>query len=309
MRHWWLSLLPQSPHICQNLRTERLLGRFGRLGFDPAASVFLIWLVIVIQNAGYLISSYLLDRTPVFVIDAALLAAIGYIAINGLKTVSLMAAFVFIPTVAFRIFLKIMSFQNVNINHLLPSFSNHPLSYLNGAPATVNLFLPLGGVFLIYPLLKKPVKLGIITLGAASAGTFIVLLGVIETIGIFSAPVTGRFIWPNLEAVHTLSVPYLIMEQLSLLFLIVWLTMFFIGASFYFSLLAGGLKQQFPVLNYRYTVVGLLILVEVSGLVFFPNLYLVNSAFTFLRHFAILPIVTYPLIIYGIDLLKGKGRR
>ncbi|HEX3044873.1 MAG TPA: endospore germination permease [Bacillota bacterium] len=320
--HWailgsWILILPliglmilfknRFPEENLLLAATRVLGKpLAMAGNMLFLSVFLIWLIVVIPNAGYLISTYLLDRTPILVIEVALLMAIGYIAINGLKSVCRMAAFIVIPTIAFRLFMKTMSLQNVSITYLLPLFSNHPWSYLNGALATFSQFLPLSSVFLIYPLLKKPSKLGMITLGAASAGTIIVLLGVIGTIGIFSAPVTERFSWPNLEAVHTLSVPYLVMEQFGLLFIIVWLTMFFIGTSFYFNLVADGLKQQIPVLNYRYTVLGLLILVGVGGFVIFPNIYRVNSAFTTLRHFAILPTVVYPLIIYGIDLLKGK---
>jgi spore germination protein (amino acid permease) len=279
------------------------LAMIGNLIF---LSVFLVWLVTVIPNTCYLISTYLFDRTPIIAIEIALLAATGYIAINGLKVVCRMAAFVFIPTITFSIFMKFMSLQNMTISYLMPLFSNHPLNYLNGAVATLSQFVPLGTVFLIYPLLKKPSKLSIVTLGATLSGASLLLLGVISTIGVFSATVTQRFIWPNLESVHSLSIPYLVMEQFGLLFIIVWLTMFLIGTSFYFALLAGSLKQQFPILNYQYTTIGLLIFVGVTGLMLFPNIYRLNSTFTSLRHYAILPVIIYPLIVYGVALIRGK---
>ncbi len=271
-------------------------------------SIYFIWLMIVIPNACYLVSTYLFDRTPIIIIEVTLLAAIGYIAVNGLKAVCRMAAFVFVPTIIIRLLMKLISLYNVDMDFLLPLFSNHPLGYLTGAATTVSQFLPICTAFLIYPLLKKPSKLGVATTGAAAAATSIILMGVVGTIGVFSAPVAQRFIWPNLDAVHTISIPYLVMEQFGLLFIIVWLTMFLIGTSYYFTFLAAGLKQQFPILNYQYTILGLLILVGVGGLIIFPNVYRLNPAFTFLRRYAILPVVVYPLIIYLISWLRGlKG--
>ncbi len=280
------------------------LALFGNLSF---LGVFLIWLVIVVPNACYLISTYLLDRTPVIVIEITLLAATGYIAVTGLKAVCRMAALIFIPTIVFRLFMQLISLQNVTISFLQPVFSMHPLSYLNGGIATLNNFIPLSTAF--YPLLKKPGKLSTGMLGAAASGTLILFLGVIGTIGIFSAPVCQRYIWPNLEAVHSLSIPYLVMEQFGLLFIIVWLIMFLIAISYYFVILAGGLTQQFPVLNFHYTIIGLLVLIGVSGLAIFPNAYKLHAVFTSIRHYAIFPVVIYPFIVYAVALLRGKRGR
>ncbi len=293
------NLFQVAPHVI-----GKPLAIIGNLIF---ISVFIIWLVTVIPNATYLLSTYLFDRTPLLAIMVSLLLAIGYIAINGLKAVNRMAAFVFIPTLSFTLLMKLLTLQGITVTHLLPLFSNQPLNYLKGAITTLNQFVPLGAVFLIYPLLKKQAKLGKITLGVVALEIFLLVIGVITTIGTFGASVSTRFIWPNLASVHRLSIPYLVLEQIGLLFIIVWLTMFIIGTSFYFSLIAGGLKEQFPVLNYRYTAIALLILVGGGGFLLFPNIYRLNSVFTALRHVAIIPVIFYPLLIYIIALLRGKG--
>lgn len=280
-----------------------LLGNLSFLG------IFLIWLVTVVPNACYLISTYLLDRTPVIAIEITLLAAVGYIAVAGLKAVCRMAAFIFIPTIVFRLFMQLISLQNVTTSFLQPVFSMHPLGYLNGGIVTLSNFIPLSTAFLIYPLLKKPGKLSTVLLGAAASGTLLLFLSVVGSIGIFSAPVCQRFIWPNLEAVHSLSIPYLVMEQFGLLFIIVWLTMFLIAVSYYFVILAGGLTQQFPVLNFHYTIIGLLVLTGISGLMVFPNTYWLNTVFTSIRHYGIGPVVIYPFIVYVVALFRGKRGR
>lgn len=286
----------------------RVIGKpFAIIGNLIFLSVFMSWLITVIPNATYLLSNYLFDRTPLLVIMVSLLLAVGYIAINGLKTVNRMAAFVFIPTLMFTVFMKLLTFQGITVTHLLPLFSNHPLNYLKGAITTLNQFVPLGTILLIYPLLKKPEKLGHVTLGVLVLEILLLIIGVITTIGTFGASVTTRYIWPNLASVHRLSIPYLVLEQIGLLFIIVWLTMFIVGTAFYFSLIAGGLKEQFPVLNYRYTVIILLILVGGGGFLLFPNIYRLNMAFTALRHVAIFPVILYPLLVYIIALIRGIG--
>lgn len=289
---------------------SRVLGKpLALLGNLSFLGVFLIWLVTVVPNACYLISTYLLDRTPVMVIEIMLLAAVGYIAVAGLKAVCRMAAFIFIPTIVFRLAMQLLSFQNMTLSFLQPVFSMHPLSYLNGGIATLSNFIPLSTAFLIYPLLKKPGKLSAGLLGAAASGTLLLFLSVVGSIGIFSAPVCQRFIWPNLEAVHSLSIPYLVMEQFGLLFVMVWLTMFLIAVAYYFVILAGGLTQQFSALNFHYTIIGLLILAGIGGLIVFPNTYRLNTVFTSIRHYAIFPVVIYPFIVYVIALFRGKRGR
>jgi hypothetical protein len=122
-------------------------------------------------------------------------------------------------------------------------------------------------------------------------------------IGVFGAPLTGRFVWPNLVMVHRISIPYLVLEQVGLLFLIVWLTLFLIAGSLYFTAIAGGLKQQFPKLNFQWTVIGLLVLVGAFGLLI-PNGVTANWFFDLLRRWIFLPVVAYPLLVYIVALLR-----
>jgi hypothetical protein len=104
--------------------------------------------------------------------------------------------------------------------------------------------------------------------------------------------------------VHRISIPYLVLEQVGLLFLIVWLTLFLIAGSLYFAAIAGGLKQQFPKLNFQWTVIGLLVLVGAFGLLI-PNGVTANWFFDLLRRWIFLPVVAYPLLVYIVALLRG----
>ena len=267
-------------------------------------SLFLIHIIIILRNATELVLIHLLDRTPPYMIVIFFLTGIGYVAFNGLKAVSRLASFVLIPTVAFRTLMKFIALQNMNMTHLLPIFSAPPINYLMGGIAVTSGFLPLGLLFIIYPTLKDPAKLRPISLICAVIMLFFLLLAVIGTIGVYGAPLTIKFTWPIFEEIRHINMPYLVLEEVGLLFLIVWFTMFFVGCSVYFYTLAHGLRQQFPLLNYQWTVVGLVLLVG-AGALAFPDLATNTAWFTWFRSWVIAPLIGYPLIVYLGALLRG----
>lgn len=268
-------------------------------------SVFIIWLLVVVRDATELSMVYLLDRTPMWVVHFGFLAVMGYLAINGLKGVGRMAGFVVVPMVLLRFGLKLAAFNGLNWTLLQPVFSASPLNYLKGAFSILNLFVPIGAVFLIYPMLIKPRSLAKITLGSIGIANLILLLGVIGTIGVFGSEFSQRFNWPNLAAIHRVNIPFLVFEQLGLVFLTVWVIMFLIATSFYFYIIANSLREHFfRGLNYQWTVIVLLLFVGVGGLLF-PNSMTVTQSFIFLRRWAIIPIVSYPLLIYLVSAIRG----
>jgi spore germination protein len=277
------------------------IGIFGNLTF---LGVFFCWLVIGVRDAGELVLTYLLTRTPLWVVEIFFLACFGYIAVNGLSAVIRMASFIFFPTFVLRLLMTVLGYQDFAISHIMPVFSAEPAAYFYGGLVLAHVFIPLGTILLIYPQLSKGNKLAPITLGAVGVAILLFLITVAGNIGVFGAPLTARFTWPNLVMVHRISIPYLVLEQVGLLFLIVWLTLFLIAGSSYFTVIAGGLKQQFPKLNFRWTVIGLLVCVGGLGLLI-PNAAAVNWIFDRVRRWFFLPVVIYPLVIYIVTLVRG----
>ena len=77
--------------------------------------------------------------------------------------------------------------------------------------------------------------------------------------------------------------------------------------SHYFFIIAQGLKQIFSPLNYKWTVVAVLFLVGVLVLLF-PSAFVNMAMFDIIRHWAILPVTVYPLVIYFVAQIRGiKG--
>lgn len=277
------------------------LGAVGNLLF---LAFFFSWLIIGVRDASELVLTYLLVRTPLWVVETFFLVCLGYIAANGLSAVTRMASFIVLPTLLFRFLMTLLGFQDFTLSHILPLFSTKPAEYFHTGLILAHAFVPLGTILFIYPQLTKAKKLVPIILGATGVAIFLFFTTVLGTIGVFGAPLTERFIWPNLVLVHRISIPYLVLEQVGLLFLIVWLTIFLIAGSFYFSIIAGGLKQQYSKLNFGGTVIGLLVIVGFLDMLI-PNGAVVNQIFDLVRHWIFLPVVIYPLMIYIIALLRG----
>jgi hypothetical protein len=84
------------------------------------------------------------------------LAGVGYIAYDGLFSISRLAGFLVIPAVSFRVIMQLLALQGLNTTQLLPVFSASIPDYLKAGLSMVSLFNPLIGILVIYPLLKKP---------------------------------------------------------------------------------------------------------------------------------------------------------
>jgi spore germination protein (amino acid permease) len=275
---------------------------------------FYAWFTLTLRGLGDLLSGYLLEHTPIWVVTAVFLPGVIYLAFHGLKAVSRLAAFILIPTVLIRFLLWMLALPNGSIDHLLPVFSNPFRDYLRGGIGLTNVFLPFATIFLIYPLLeekkdsaraRQASRLAKPVWGAYGLSCFFYLLAISGTIAIFGGDTTAILFVPTMEAIRMINFHYLIIEEAGLLFLIVWLTTFYTGISYYLQTVAHGIGQIFPRIKFNWAVIGLGVTAWICGL-FVPNTFIVVNWFIDLRNWVIWPAMVYPFIIYFIALITGK---
>ena len=283
----------------------RPLGTAGNLLF---LAVYLAWLIVAMRDAGDLVLSYLLNHSPLWIVLGFFLLAAFYVAGSGITTVTRLGEFVLIPAFVLRLAMSLIGFQGIEVSHLLPVFSASPSAYLRGGFGVLGTFLPLASLFLLGDRLPKPGRLLRSALLAAGSATAILFLSALGTIGVFGAEFAGEFLWPSLAAIHRVSFPYLLVEQPSLVFLLVWLVAFFVAVSFYLHLVARGLGENFPRLPYRPTVAALAFAVGVGGLLL-PNVAVVETIFEILRRWIMLPAAGYPFLVCLAAILRGLGGR
>ena len=268
-------------------------------------SMFLIWQVFALRDGSDMIHIYLLNQTPLLAVLLILLICVGYVAVNGLAAVVRLISFLFIPSYGIRLLIEIFTFQTLRPTHLLPLFSESPGRYLMGGMSLVGYFLPVTAIFLLFRRLKQPSQAGKAAFGALGGIFPVYLLAFLGTVGSFGAEYTMTFSWSEVAATNHINIPFLIMEQMGLLFMIVWITTFFSTKALYFYILGSGLKNQFPRLNYRWTVIVLLVLVG-CGAMLFPNSIVVREAFTWVRPWLMIPVSGYPFLVYLIAVIRRK---
>ena len=269
---------------------------------------FLVWLVFAIRDSADVVAIYMLNRTPLWVMILVFLAGVGYVATGGIKSVAYLASFVLIPTFGFRVIMQLLAFQKLAPSHLMPVFSESITEYLGGGLALLGYFSPVITFLLIYPQLEKRKKITRVLFSATLAVLMIFILAIIGSIGVFGSTYTQYYSWPELNAINRVNIPFLALEQVGLLFLIVWLTTFFVSCSFYIYLVVQGFSLQFPVLKYRWTLPAVLVFIGAAGLLL-PNSQWVHAWFTSIRVWAMVPWVLYPIIIYTVAVLRKVGDR
>ncbi len=307
----WLAKAIQNRFPGQNL-LEIAPGIIGKLpaliGNLIFVSPFLIWMMLATRDGLDMILTFLLNRTPFWAVMFLLLSGVAYIATNGLTAVSRFIAFLLIPVYAFRIVMALLIMHKIEVSHLLPLFSETPDRYLSGGLMISGFFLPLTTIFLMVNRVNHPSKMNWISIGVMVVAFPIYFGGVIGTVGSFGAEYTQFFNWPEIAAANRVNIPYLVIEQLGLLFLIVWITAFFASEAYFFYIVASSLRWQFPALNYRLTIIGLLFLTAWAVLSF-PNSYVAHQMLIQIRPWLMIPVTAYPLLIYFVAAFRGKRGR
>jgi spore germination protein KB len=299
----------------QRFPEENLLGAaaatYGRVGGTLLNLLFLAALVFQIifgvRNTAELIITYSLSKTPLGAVIALILICSGFFVKDGLVGVSRLAGFVFIPVLLFRILIMLFSLPGIEPSHLLPLISARPLDYLQGGLSLALFFGPAStGLLFIYPLLSKPAKLKSVTGCLLTALALLVFFSVMLVTGIFGDTGLQSYIWPVFEAIRLTDISFLALDQVGLIFLIVWFTAFLTGLALVLYLSGSGLKQQFKNLDYRWCLGGN-ILVVAAGAVLIPNLFYDLRVFMMISKGVLAFIYLYPLLVYVGALIRGVG--
>ncbi|NLY76148.1 MAG: GerAB/ArcD/ProY family transporter [Firmicutes bacterium] len=266
---------------------------------------FLLHYGLLIRISLELILVYFLDRTPFLFLSTLFLAGIAYIAYDGLFSISRLAGFVAIPAVSIRLMMQFFALQGLNSSQLLPVFSASIPDYLKAGLSMVSLFNPIIGLLLIYPLLIKPRMLGGITFGLIGGNFLLLLLSVVSAVGVLGAPMITALDWPILALVRRVALPYLILNQIGPLFVIVWMTLFIVGIAFMFYFLGTGLSLQFSKLNYRLAIFGISIIILIEGIITTPH-FINHPFYEITRQLTVYLTLGYPLLVYCGALIRGK---
>lgn len=281
-----------------------LMGTFLNFIYLAALS---IQVIDVVHNTAELLITYSLNRTPLWAITAMILISSGFIAKNGLVGVSRLAGFVFIPVFFFRMIILAFATQGMEASQLLPVISASPLEYFRGGLSMTMIFAPVGiSLLFIYPLLSKPGKLKLITCGLLGAQTLITFISFSIVIGVFGSIGVQSYGWPVFEVIRRIDISFLALDQLGIIFLIVWLTALLIGLALALYLFGSGINQHFQKLKYQWCLLGGIFIFG-AGVLLIPNQFYDFYIFGIISKGFIGFFYVYPLLIYVGALFRGIG--
>ncbi len=235
-------------------------------------SLFFIAHVILTSALGLkqsllMISSYFFLSTPQILITIIFVAIILYLALHGIKAISRLAGFMLIPPLAIIFILQFLGLSQVDWTYVRPILTGAPFQWLATGFDSLYLFIAATAGIFYLPFIKaskEMLKVTLIPLGICFPLFFLATIGIIGT---FGPTVITKMAWPSVEFFHVIDVPFLLLEQAGLFFLITWLAFLYVAETLGIYLTSHELNFIWPKmkLNWLIMVVAVIILI-IAGL-------------------------------------------
>ncbi|HEY8464913.1 MAG TPA: GerAB/ArcD/ProY family transporter [Bacillota bacterium] len=229
------------------------------MGNQLGRAIGLVYLLFVLalfavysRDTINIIQTYLLEYTPSNFLNAVTLLTAAYLGSRGIETVSRLASFVILPFLLVLLLVVITVISEISVDRLLPLFHLEFNFRGPGGLTILNIFYPMGLLALITPYLKGiHAKLPRLTLLALTILISVSMLYSIGTIGVFGHEYLLSLAYPNLEAVRLIELPYLLLEQIGLFWIVLLFSNVLISSGYFLYLLGLGLSQACGILDYK----------------------------------------------------------
>jgi spore germination protein KB len=184
-----------------------------------------------------------------------------YLGSHGPASVGRLASFMLIPPLVVFFGMHLIGLSNINPVNIRPLFTSPPQHWLISGYNLLYVFLPVTAIFEYLPFIRNPKS--VLKTGLASIGITLPLfiLTVFGTIGTFGPQLISRFAWPEVEFFRVIDLPYLLLEQAGLIFIITWFAFIFVTISHGFFVLPNDLSLLWPKVNRKWFSIGIAMLV------------------------------------------------
>ncbi|MGN7941000.1 endospore germination permease [Virgibacillus sp. 6R] len=291
--------------------SQTIIGkRFGKIAAFMMICFFLFTTSIVLREFGEVLSTSLMQETPISVTILSMLVLIAITTRNNITTISYFHTyylpFIVIPIVS----IAIIAFKDIDWRHLKPFLGNETTlaDFVGGAISIAGLpFIPitLFIIFVIAPHMVEPKRIvkGALSGSFVAAIMFFLATGI--TLAVFGAEELKKSMWPMLVLTRMSELPSSILERLDILFLMVWII------SAFTTLLSGYLiciefaSQLFRLRSHR--VLSYLALPLLYALAFYPrNALHLSQIMSHVGVWSVLITTGYPLVLLLIAIIRGK---
>lgn len=251
---------------------------------------------LLLRLFGEVIKVYLLNTTPIEVINASLLLSCIYLCRKGIEVLGRFITLLFPLIIVITIVIFTLSFVKTDFRNLLPVFEISYSEIIKGIPVTILSYIGLEMLLFFSPNLDKPNKSARALIAILAVMLFYLLI-VVATFAQFGPIQIKYLVWPTLDLFDTIEIPGLFIENIQVLVMSTWvITVFTTLAPMY---LAGVtmLSSITASKDHSYLVAPLLPFIYFFSLVpkNLAHLYLIVDMYN--RYFASIIIFLIPLIV------------
>ncbi|MGI5838894.1 MAG: GerAB/ArcD/ProY family transporter [bacterium] len=289
--------------------SDSILGRY--LGKLVAITFSLYWLVltaVTVRFFGAVLVTSLLFRTPLEITVIIMLLLTAYLVQFDIKVFGRVQEVFFFFYLIALLPLPFAVINRLQPLHLLPAAPTGLAGLLPGIAASAAAYLGLEVTAMFQTYYTEPKKALLLHTVSLAAVTVIYTTVTILAIGVFSAEALTAMQWPALELIKTANLPGLFFERSDALFVSVWLTAVFTTVATFYHCSARALAD---VVGLRSQAKLALPLVPfLFYLAVLPrNTVETMHFFQILANFGSVLILTVPLFLLAVAVLRGKGGR
>lgn len=242
--------------------------------------------IYALWESQLLVGNYFLTGfNPRFLIILIIGSAL-YLSLHGIESVGRMAAFTLIIPLIILYSLHFLGFSNVNIMNVRPVLEGSMYQWFEAGFDLLITLSPVTAVFIYLPFFENPKKLlqaSLISLGLVTPLFFLTLFG---AIGAFGPEMTAKFTWPAVEFFHIIDLPFLLLEQSGLIFVITWYVFIFVIMSQAHFILGHLISTAFPVVKLHWAILSAALIITIVTLLLPMNaLFIKNLLKSILRYF------------------------
>jgi len=200
----------------------RLVGKLpGKLLAAAYAVVFTHLTAVIISETAQFIHTAFFNLTPLLFLEIIAAGAALYGTCLGIEVIARQAELVFVLFLFSMLLLIALVIPDFKISNFLPVAENGILPIIKGAPVCCawrgEIFL----ILMLYPYLENRQEDMKLAISAVVFSTFVSIVFIVITLGVFGGPFTAQQTFPILELARYIQLAVII-ERLEILIVIIW---------------------------------------------------------------------------------------
>jgi spore germination protein KB len=285
---------------------DHLLGPIGKIGTTIFLGIVFLFIVILTRRITDIVSAMILFRTPVWVIHAAYLLLIMYIAVKGVEAVGRLSS-LFILLVPLLVGLLCMGLKNVNLLNIHPVYIIRDVASLGRWWVWLVAFAPVWIVAFLNG--KNNLRSGLKPMvWTVAIGTFILCAIALVVSGVFGPLGVKRYEWPLLEVMGTtgFASSYFFQSVATSTYIVIDIFFTLITTAVFLTLLSNNLLELLSLKEKRLKLVALILTAGIFGLVTLPSLITVKRFENLLLEAGSIYIPLYIMFIWLVSLFRKQ---